>query len=205
MKKNLSLILFLAIAFCACSKKTDDSILVTGNVHDTQTNVMLPGSKVFLQQSGCSSAPITIATYITDAHGAFSFKYKPVSGQCYNLDAHADKYFDLPPGLVSLDPGITSTQNLLFGLRPEAYLKVHVTDSSNADHISFNVRSINLIWSDTFSFNNTSGALHKGMVSGDLSNQIEYWVTPHGSSTTQYHTFQVYVPEFDTTSVSINY
>jgi hypothetical protein len=198
----ITLLLFTSLFFsCSCNKPRDGKTTVEGKVLDSTTRKPISGAKVYLLQK---TSECLICGYagggksaITDSSGKYLLELEAKEGLSYAVTAEFQRYFE---GAIneSVIPG-KKNRSVEILLRPEAYLKLLIKNTSESHSIS-----LNLNWGGGIYLTGTDiDTILSGIVEGNKYNSLVWWVTKDGNQTK--FSDSVFTAAFDTIFYQINY
>lgn len=182
-------------------KKDNDKIKVKGTITEPD-GTPVPYADVFLmsQPFNCFTCQYGVVQHVTtNVSGSYSIDFGDEKGVCYDLKATKEHYFDSELGKAS----VTESGIVDIYVRPEAFLKLHVKNTSLYD-VSDYMGFTPFVNSYSYSFyGNVVDTIIIGKVIGN-SNTNLYWAVRKNNITNN-HSATVYCPKFDTTTYNINY
>lgn len=215
----ISVVLFITAttAFFDSCKKDKNVIKISGTVYDPNTKAYVSGAHINISASKVTSGFYNpnytdIASTISDANGAFSFEFDKEKTAGYRFYIFKENYFDITTDVPDDDIVAGETYSPTFNLYPEAYIKIHVKNSSpynSTDFIAYSyesglVQCAECCTNTTFKGYGTDyDTLFTCKTYGNKDIKLFWHVTKVGTDMAYSDT--IFAPAFDTTQYQLFY
>jgi hypothetical protein len=210
--------LILSLSICACKKKSNDPIKITGKVLNHNSGNTVPGAKIVYYASKISGGSIyssgfsKIVETSTDESGTFSCEIPEDKYAEFKVEVTKEKYFKYTLQFPTSDFDASITNTPTYNIYSEAILRINIVNISPYDTNDY--VSVNINASDGGGENCCSGTQieAEGMDVDQTfycktygNQQVNVTYTTIKNNIQEVHNINRFCPEFDTTGIGVAY